>query len=84
MAFKTIGMCLAALALGACASPAPAPAPAPQVAAAADQPVCEREYRIGSNIPVTTCGPKQSAADRERQVDAMRTMIQSKGGNPAK
>jgi hypothetical protein len=80
MAFKTIGMCLAALALGACASPAPAP----QVAAAADQPVCEREYRIGSNIPVTTCGPKQSAADRERQVDAMRTMIQSKGGNPAK
>lgn len=61
------GVALALLA--ACAS-------APEQTATAQKPVtCEREYKVGSNIPVRDCAPKQSDADHQQTVDTLRDAI---------
>ncbi|MEO7105049.1 MAG: hypothetical protein ABIZ09_01630 [Rhodoferax sp.] len=36
------------------------------------KPVCVREYRIGSNIPVLTCEARKTEAERQQMIDEVR------------
>lgn len=46
--------------------------------------VCAREYRVGSNIPVTTCSTALSESDRQRVLEelhkAIRPSVAGKSG----
>jgi hypothetical protein len=59
---------LSVLCLAGCAAPQPTLTAntTPDAVPATD---CERSYRVGSNIPVMNCAPKQSEAERQRMVD---------------
>jgi hypothetical protein len=46
--------------------------------------VCSREYKIGSNIPVTTCETAASEGERQRMIDAVKeTFRPAPARNPA-
>ena len=57
---------------------------ADQVTAQA-QPVCEKEYRMGSNIPVVTCGTPLTAAERQRVAERLKSVVRTvPPGGPSK
>jgi hypothetical protein len=47
----------------------------PDQVSAAAQPVCEREYRTGSNIPVLSCSVPPTDAERQRAAEELRTVV---------
>jgi hypothetical protein len=57
----------------ACASSPSAPTSAE--IADAKTPVCVREYRVGSNIPVVNCAVPQTEAERQRTVDEFKSQM---------
>jgi hypothetical protein len=59
-----------------------APASAPQVAAAASEPQqhCWKEYRVGSNFPVTRCESGETEAEKQRRLgDWNRSLTRANG-----
>jgi hypothetical protein len=65
----TVTMLAAGLSAG-CASQAD------QVTAQA-QPVCEKEYRMGSNIPVVTCSTPLTAEERQRVAEQLKSVVRT-------
>ena len=43
----------------------------------AKQQTCELVYRIGSNLPVRDCSEPQTAAERQRTLDAVRDLTRN-------
>jgi len=52
--------------------------------AASDPSECVREYRTGSNIPVTNCSVPQTEAERQRTLDETKTEIRTAPRLPRK
>jgi hypothetical protein len=76
---SSIGLSVAALALIAgCATTDNNQASASSDAAAAK--VCEREYRIGSNIPSHDCHPAMTEDERQRSLDEIRNSLKPSPG----
>jgi hypothetical protein len=61
---RTLSLVLALAAVG-CAS-------TDQQAASATPASCEKEYRVGSNMPVRDCRPPTTAEERDRTVNELR------------
>lgn len=61
--------------VAACASPPEAPSQTTAQATDAKTPVCVREYRVGSNIPVTNCAAPQTEAERQRTIDDFKAQM---------
>ena len=63
------------LALGGCATnPSAQPTQASPLADA-DTRVCTREYRTGSNMPVTRCAAAKTEEERQREIDELRNSV---------
>lgn len=71
---------LAAIALVLVAGCAAAP-PAPS-AAAASQPVCTREYGVGTMLPKSHCDTAATEAERQQMIDTLQRQMPP-GGNKA-
>jgi hypothetical protein len=64
--------------LAGCATDQP---PQSQEVAAA-KPQCEREYRIGSNLPKKDCAPPMTAEERERLNAELRNIVKPNASSP--
>ena len=43
---------------------------------------CEREYRVGSMLPVKNCAPPMTELERERMVEELRNKIRPSSSSP--
>lgn len=71
---RTLRLISPLILLSACAAE-----PAPGVAHS-EAVTCEREYRVGSSIPIVNCAPPKTAAERQQMIDDLRNQL---GTTPA-